>query len=60
MLFEKKTIEKVSDYFRDPNIKILAGRSIACQHDGTMTEHYYPSNEAVSEMMRADAKSNLN
>ena len=56
MLFEKKTIEKVSDYFRDPNIKILAGRSIACQHDGTMTEHYYPSNEAVSEMMRADAK----
>ena len=56
MLFEKKTIEKVSDYFRDPNIKILAGRSIACQHDGTMTEHYYPSYEAVSEMMKADAK----
>lgn len=56
MLFDEEVLEKAIRHFFDSDINILAGRSVACQQDGTMTDHYYPSIQAVSEMMEADAE----
>lgn len=55
MLLDENVIERVLDHFRDPTVNILAGRSVACQNDGTMTGDYYPAYASVAEMMCGDA-----
>ncbi len=56
MLYNEDVLEKMAGKLRDKNVHLLAGRSVACQHDGTMTDHYYPSIQAVTEMVNGDAQ----
>lgn len=56
MLYNETVLEKMAEKLRDKTVHLLAGRSIACQHDGTMTDHYYPSIQAVTEMINGDAR----
>ena len=56
MLYNETVLEKMAEKLHDRNVHLLAGRSVACQHDGTMTDHYYPSIQAVTEMIDGDAR----
>lgn len=55
MLYEDDSISRAMKYFQEPQTMIIAGISRACQHDGTLTDHYYPAYEARVSMMNADA-----
>lgn len=55
MLYAPETLTQAAEMLSLPNVHILAGRSLACQYDGTMTEHYYPSPEAMNCVRNADA-----
>lgn len=55
MLYGKDTLTKIYRQFSKPEVKIVACRSVACMHDGQITEHLYPSDEAIINMKKADA-----
>lgn len=55
MLYQKDSISRAMKYFDDSQTMIIAGLARACQHDGTLTDHYYPSYEARRLMKAADA-----
>lgn len=55
MLYGEDALTKIYRQFSKPDVKIVACRSVACMHDGEMTEHYYPSGEAIINMKKADA-----
>lgn len=56
MLRASYTLTMMAHHLKAPNVNIVAARSQACQHDGTMTENCYPAYGAVEKMMNADAQ----
>lgn len=55
MLYAKTTLRAMASHLKYPSVNIVSARSQACQHDGTMTEDYYPAHSAVESMMDANA-----
>lgn len=55
MLYKQDVLTKIYREFSKPEVKIIAAKSVACTHDGEMTEHYFPSVEAMLNMKKADA-----
>lgn len=55
MLYKHDTLTKIYREFSKPEVQIIAARSVACMHDGKMTENYFPSTEAMINMKKADA-----
>ena len=56
LLFDQKVLSSMAKMLSNHDINLVAGRSVACQKDGKLTEHYYPSMQAVTAMMDGDAK----
>lgn len=56
MLFDENVLSKMSLLLGKSEVHVVAARCVACEHDGKMTEHYYPSMEAMDNMARADAQ----
>lgn len=56
LLYSETILDEIGKKLQDKDVHIIAGRSIACQHDGSMTDHYYPSEQAVTKMMEGDAQ----
>lgn len=56
MLYGEEALEKMAKILQNPTVHIIAARSIACQHDGTMTGTCYPGYNAVNSMIAADAQ----
>lgn len=57
MLFSPKVISSVvRKFLHDENIRLLAGRSVACMHDGRLTDYYYPSVQAIEKMRKANCE----
>ncbi|MCI8650794.1 MAG: glycosyltransferase [Anaerotruncus sp.] len=56
MLYSQSVLSMMAKYLKKPSVNIIAARSRACQHDGTMTEEVYPAYDAISKMMDANAQ----
>lgn len=56
MLYHENVLNDMYKQLKKPGVEIVAGRSIACQHDGTMTQDYYPSYRVICDMMNASAE----
>lgn len=57
MLYKPGVVSRVVRMFMDDeNIRLLAGRSVACMHDGRLTDHYYPSVQAIEKMRKANCE----
>lgn len=56
LLYNEFALTSVQEVLAEEDKQIVIARSIACQHDGTMTNHYYPSQEAFASMADADAE----
>lgn len=56
MLYDQNVLQDIADEFGHPEINLIAARSVACQQDGTMTDHYYPSWEALTSLIDAGAE----
>ena len=56
MLYSNDTLTMMEYHLKIPNVNIVAARSRACQHDGTMTGDCYPADQAIEKMMDANAR----
>lgn len=56
MLYKDDTLEVARENLERSEVCLIACRSVACTHDGTMTDNYYPSYGAFKSMMDATAE----
>ena len=56
MLFDENVLTEIEQLLCKADVHLIAARSVACYHDGTMTEHYYPSAQAVAAMKNGNAQ----
>lgn len=56
MLYGETVLDRMAQHFKDPEINIIAARSVACTYDGQMTNDYYPAFGAMARMEKADAE----
>ncbi len=55
MLLDGAVLDQMAAVLSRPDVKLVAARSMACQHDGTMTQDCYPFYGPFCDMMSASA-----
>lgn len=56
LLYDDTVLERIFKNFSTRDVGILAARSVACQHDGTITGDYYPPEQFFQEMQGVPAQ----
>ncbi len=61
MLYKSSTVSSIARRFlRDENIRIIAGRSVACTQEGVLTTDYYPSVQSIQKMQSSNCVGQFN